>query len=380
MSTTISGNPGCCAIFQFPLVSTGTRSISNCTFDLIVVFGTIHNLSVTNTVFAHSNVGSGIIAPDDSYFNNNLSYGSDFVTASSIRDCYFLARTASNPHYTDTTNGTTATFTGCIWDQPNTTATAGDCVLVGGVTLTFLKCFQLMNADLASGPGVLVRYLGSSTGNFTAEHCLVIGDQIMAFEEGTSAAGFCPSLRSNILFWPSSSGIPSTQDLFDNQTGITDTLTVGGYNGMLNPRASGDTSLCAGVSKTTHGYVNADVSASGFPNASLGTGDFQADPQFVDTDYRNFVKWCNKIQGTANTLAAAMTYIQANPSQIPTMIQWVRAGYVPTNIAYQATSYPGDTSTTDANGTAWPGGAPGVGPMAYKAASTTGGAAALAAM
>jgi len=54
--------------------------------------------------------------------------------------------------------------------------------------------------------------------------------------------------------------------------------------------------------------------------------------------------------------------LAADPALIPSMLYWVRAGYVPTNAAYANATYPGDTDTTDANGNPLGGT---VGPMAW---------------
>ena len=101
-----------------------------------------------------------------------------------------------------------------------------------------------------------------------------------------------------------------------------------------------------------------------------GTGDLKnTNPQFLDTT-RTLATWGGTTAGGGTaTVAGAMAAIKANPSLVKQattgLLAWVRHGYCPTNSALKAASYSGDTSTADANGTAWPGSGPGIGAMAY---------------
>jgi len=132
----------------------------------------------------------------------------------------------------------------------------------------------------------------------------------------------------------------------------------------------------------TNTYVSGGIGCTTYPFAGNGyQAHFSAypaahdladqDPQLVDAT-RNIGTWYtvglgNTTTGTyAGDVAAAMTYCAGSPAaRIAALMAWVWAGFRPQNAALEAASYPGDTSTTDAAGNSWPGGAPGIGAMAY---------------
>ena len=74
---------------------------------------------------------------------------------------------------------------------------------------------------------------------------------------------------------------------------------------------------------------------------------------------------CAETEGTDGTDAGALAVLSSNPVLITSEIEWVRAGYAPTNVAYANATYPGDQLNTDANGNPLNGT---VSPMAYTGA------------
>ena len=126
----------------------------------------------------------------------------------------------------------------------------------------------------------------------------------------------------------------------------------------------------------TVAYNAFTTTAKGFPNAQFGTGDITGstsafDPMFLDKT-RCMGKWGQVVKsvsaGSDNGVSETLAYFAANlataSADIPAMMLWVRTGYQPTVNVY-ATSYPGDTSTVDANGNPWPGGMPGMGAVRW---------------
>ena len=205
---------------------------------------------------------------------------------------------------------------------------------------------------------VLFRQNVESSGTFVFEHCLLWGGMAGAYGAGmlmgypgAAYAGEVVSARSNLLFYPTAATDTYLLTESLDSTYTERAVTVAGYNGMYNPVAGTCKYNAGGGSASVNGYAGLQVSDAGaFPNSQLGDGDFVANPDFADTDYRDIIGWANRTQGQSDTWAATIAYLQANPSLVPSMIQWVRAGYVPTNSAYLHATYPGDTLTTDANG------------------------------
>lgn len=134
--------------------------------------------------------------------------------------------------------------------------------------------------------------------------------------------------------------------------------------------ASWNIKLTAAAGNT---YAHATNGYQGNFSADPGVHDLaDQNPQFVDST-RNIGTWYTVAQGQTTTgtytgdVAAAVVRLAANPSLIGLagtgLLYWVRAGFAPQNTNLKAASYPGDTSTVDANGNPWPGGAPGIGAM-----------------
>jgi PKD repeat protein len=116
------------------------------------------------------------------------------------------------------------------------------------------------------------------------------------------------------------------------------------------------------VAAVTNGTVYYSAMSTGTP----GVGDLaNVDPQFYDPT-RNLATWDSVVMGGPGTAAHAETLLQATPTLVKSsLLPWVRTGYAPTNAALKNASYPGDSSTADANGNAWPGGGPGIGAMGW---------------
>ena len=283
-----------------------------------------------------------------------------WFTYSSMQNCYFAPAVAG---YTSgiIKLAVNITVTGCIFDSPVIAQNAW--LRHNTFTLGAYKNIVLPNFNSTAGSGSLCFPL-SGTGATTAEHNLVFANLAVGalFDLYGSPIGSALSCQSNIAFWPSAG---TNYIIKENGTAVLDAVTKSDYNGSFSPTTG--TINAAGSSQNGVGYsaikvTAAGVAGAGGTNTQIGLHDFIANPNFTDTSYRNFVKWANVVQGQTATWAAAFAFIKANPGLITAMVQWVRAGYVPTNAAYANATYPGDTMTLDANGNALNGT---VGPMGY---------------
>jgi hypothetical protein len=343
------------------------RQIENNTFDTMFLFDHLTNVVVTGNVFAGGIARAN--APswaNDSYFNNNVvvipTSASINFPMYPIRDCYFLDTAASPGGFLLMAAGTSVT--GCVFEA---SGTGGNGFIIQPMgALTIKECFVLP-APNGKGSGYLI--YPAAHGPIIAEHNLVFGGtsygMIALGRGGAATVGEVASVQSNIIYGSSVSNYTLAISEFGGSSTYTlDAVTLAGYNGFNNP-STGPTQNGGTTNKNSRGYSTIAVSAGGsttFPNAQIGTGDFTANPGFVDPTYRSFAKWGAATQGANGTYAGALAVLSLNASLIPSMLAWVRAGYAPTNVAYANATYPGDTLTTDANGNPLNGT---VGPMAY---------------
>ena len=380
-SPTITFNSQVCGTFFSPgtIGATSVASITQCAFDSMVNLDGAIYTAITQCVFAGGmNNTSTVFWPTDAYFNYNLTVVAPGVTINMfgpVRDCYSVS-TTNISHWLCNFSGT---VTGCVFEQVAGSASDTYCVRpFTNDAVSVLKCFKLPGLV---GIGHMIQQSADGV-QITMEHCMTwnsgsgsaSGSGISLGAITPLSAGMVASCRANIMYATSS----SASYIIDESAGfpyVLDVVTVAGYNGFTNP-TSGTNKYNAGAhSASVVGYAFLEVTnttafavqGGGAGNTQIQSGfDFTADPGFFDST-RDIIAYANRIRGQANTWAAALAWFQANPWDLTGMIPWVRAGFTPTNIAYQAASYPGDTSTTDANGTAWSGGSPGVGPMSYVA-------------
>lgn len=391
-----NGITTCCATFQFSDASaSGTYLIQLNSFDLNtgIALAVANKLSVLDNVFGAwiSWPGGTTDWTSDSHFARNFIYTNIEPCAiyGPIKDCYLLDPTSTNPHYIQTGASVVAmSYSGLIVESFNSGAGgAGDIITPNAAasSTTLVKdCIVLPDATgLTSGK--LLSCLQGSNNVITCEHNTYYSKSgehgLIGLDEAASSyAGEIASCRGNLIWSATAAtGGYAVSDVGAG-TPAVDAVTIAGYNGFWNP----NTGTCLHNTSTSQsgvvGYTGIKVSGSGaFPNAQIGTGDLTGNPVFVDST-RNLKTW-GTTQGADGTVAGAVAKLASNPALIGQattgLLAWVRAGFAPTNVAFQAASYPGDTSTADAAGTAWPGGAPGIGAVAYTSGtpSASGGAA-----
>ncbi len=357
-------------LFSSGTIGSGSvASVDNCAFDLAVMTDSVTFTAFTNCVFAGGINKNGTSSfTTSAYFNNNVVSCSTTFNAGSMTNCYYYYTGAANAFMADLGN-TTVTITNCIFDSATGQLQAiFRPVLGGSVTFTGNIMLQIPSTTLAVGTLFYPGYLYSHTVN----HNLSLGHiPTTGFIElyGPLGPQTLTSCRSNIIW--ASAATSQVMAIIDLSTYHLDAVTVAGYNCFLNP-TSGTCKYNAGASSATVvGYSTVEVTnatafaaqGAGAGNTQLQTGfDMTADPQFTDTGLRNMAQWGAATQGTGGTAAQAIAVLLANTSLIPSLLTWVRAGYVPTNIALKNATYPGDPTTTDASGNPQNGT---IGPMGY---------------
>lgn len=385
---TFGGIAGSCAAFSFSANRTsGTRLIDLCSFDANVGNSAFRQCKVTNSYIAGLFFNSSSSSwPDDSYFNNvlfnwssSVSGGPPLTVYGSIKNVYLYNTASSNPHFMGQ-NVAAISYTGLIFEYSGTSAD-GDGInpMTGGGAVAVKNCIVLPSGSGAASCNLLST-TNAGTYAITCEHntaCakLVEGGFIHTDETASSFAGEVVSCRSNLI-WSPSAGSNNVILIGATGTGTpaVNAVTTAGYNALWNP----NTGTCFYNTSTSQsgvvGYLGIKISANTpYPNATIGTGDVDltsgGGSGFVDST-RNLATWGGTVTGGGTaTAAGALATIAANPALIGQsttgLLAWVRAGFRPTNAALKGTSYSGDTSTLDAAGNSWAGGAtPDIGAMA----------------
>lgn len=369
----------------FTIVTTGTYTIANNSFDLLTVLDhmTTGTMAITGNVFANSIIKANTPSwASDNCFAYNVIVLSAVINfqLGPIRDCYFLR---NNTNFSTFQTLANASVTGCVFEQTTGNSVGGICISLNANNVTVKKCFVLPAPGDSKALGSLVA--PAATTGLVCEHNLQWGGatygMIAGGRLGTSVAGGVASCQGNIVYYPSAAtnyGLAISE--FTDVGNILDFVTLAGHNGFRNPSSGtckyGGTS---GTAVSVVGYSTVCVTNStafaaettGAGNTQIQSGyDFTADPQFTDSA-RNAAKWNKVVDGGLNdnagtqTFAAALAALQANPSLTTGtngLISWVRAGFVPQNASYANTTYSGDALTTDANGNPLNGT---VGPMGY---------------
>lgn len=346
------------------------RTHDSVTYDKTLESST-DGMAYTNTVFGgdFTRPSAGLTMTMDHCAilkpNGNVS-----VCDGDVSNCYVCVINSGqdNAHYMTCGNPTTWNVTSCVFDGPLNAPTSdqGDCIsATGGSTLTarYNIAVPIQSGAYAGyACGDMIPSAGTSTTTITAEHNTIVGQlgEYAAFYYGEnySKVGIYAYVRSNIVAVP---------------TGSSDhTFIFGEFGG------SSQVDACYAANITNNGGYGLATGTSYGYNAAFSTGtpganDVYQNPSFVDPT-RNLPNWWlslgNTTTGTVlGDIQAAAAALNANPSLVASsLLPWVRAGYAPTNSAFKAASYSGDTSTTDAAGNAWPGSGPGIGAMGYVSA------------
>jgi len=366
IQTSVFGQVGGSWFNIFTAPTSETKEILRCGFDRQVTLDGTQNLTIAGNVFA------GDIGQDNTtawtsaaQFNNNFIARAPNTPVEGINfgpfhDCYCLF-TSANPGSTwVNTVSTGVTISGIIFD-----ALSGDGSLAVnsfGGAISVLNSLILQTPGAATSTGIY-----ATNGELTIEHCLQVGyggyssfpGFISLGSQAPASAGQVVSCRSNIIWSSTATSQVMAITESGSSTYTLDAVTVAGYNAFHNPTSGTNKYNAGGGSASVVGYSGLEVTnatafaaeGGGAGNTQIKSGfDFTADPVFADSTLRNFVSWANVVGGQSATYAAAIAYLLAKPSLLPSMLTWVRYGYSPTNAAFLNTTYAGDTQTTDANG------------------------------
>ncbi len=363
--------------------TTGVRVVARNFFDQgIYADGKVCTFSnnVIATTAAPSQIFFSVSSnwPDSTYMAGNLIVRTDDGNTATLiygsqQDTYLVMNHTGDVHGMSIAGGfSTIVIKGFIAENTTSGGFGGmiftDSGIIAPCAISITNSLLLPNPD-GDGNELVANLNQSVNAVLTAEHNTVCGvnGQGGAFQVGESGqssfAGTIASARANLCWSPT---------VTTNTFVIDDNATTKATNALVSPGAgynafwNGTTGSC-----TVNGSGTTPVGYDGFviTNGSLDTTHdvtISSDP-FVDRT-RNLVSWGTHKGVGSSSVANVLTYL-ANPANgaLDTLLadlrSWVRAGFVPTASSLRATSYAGDTSTADADGNSWTGGAPGIGAM-----------------
>jgi hypothetical protein len=316
---------------------TSSPVINRCTFDTQFRATGIKGATISNCLFREGHYWPHANATGTTMENCLVVYdsgnGSGYVVAPpTVDSCYFALTDSNNPHFVSLPGVSGLSITDCVFEATGSAENGDILNCTNSAAGTISGCIVLPNADGKSS-GKLLGTLNCTGLAFTLTHntanCLDCeGGLVHLGESGSTYAGMIATFKSN-LAWSATE--PAVQCLLIDDVDVTpgeDAVTPANcdYNATWNGTTGSN-----GV-----GYDGLNLTAA------IGAHDVAGNPAFVDAT-RNALKWA-AYKGQAETLAAAMTLIQADPALIASdLIPWVRAGFAPTAAAYNGTAHDGNT-------------------------------------
>ena len=325
--------------------TTGTRTMNGCVFDKICNLYAPKDFSFGNTTgnfFGAGFVSNGSVIAKWATFTNNFAYNlagvTNYIQGDFTNNYVTEDPTITNPHaVVFDRGGYDILIDGNIVEYFGSDAT-GDCFLMGNATgaalpggsshATLTHNLILPNGGNTGDTGTLMTLWGASNMTITCDHNTYFtkGQQGIAFAEGYNGyAGMVLSCRSNLAYGMSG----------EAGTGRIVGSNYNGATGVSDYASSTIVNFNAGYNLSTH------YSGLTFSSGSAGANDITANPNFVDST-RNIATWYYGPGGGTNlgtyalNSAAAVALIQATPSlTASSLMPWVKAGYAPTNAAYQ---------------------------------------------
>jgi hypothetical protein len=341
-------------------ISAGTRVMRECSFDQTVAFYSGTGWTIEDNYF-----GDGISTTASVYgvpFKNNLvrcDTTSSTSTYAAWDNCYLVNQSSDNPHVLSPDTDLAAfTISNIIIECPESDG-KGDMIMHSSDSAANPLTVQnsiLLPTLAGRAPGGFVSYLGSATCRIKVNHNTIVttgtGETGVNFGETyAGTAGMIAELQSNIFWTPvgQTAGVKVARknaglavqdiadpDYFDYNWGWN--LATGNHgrgchswsfvNDMWNVGAPSD--------PATNNAADAGVDDNG------GNGN----PGFVDST-RNIATWAQTFHATDGTVDAALAIIAAHPTEIAKestgLIEWVRAGFAPTNIAFKDAGHDGVT-------------------------------------
>lgn len=329
MKNTVGSSCGYTTTPSGAITGAGIRSMTFCVWDKSFNFYAATGWTIDDNMFQGNPDFTGNAAAS---FNRNMylipqADGGDWSTLGPITDMYVLRIGNPTNQHGVTTGAVPSLFKGLIFDAPDMTNGAGDCLTIATdpgspVTLTFRQIIVLSRSG-GGGVGTLVSNLVNSNVSYSIEHCTYDADQGIYFETA-GFAGQCTSIKSNLAF----SVTATTALIISGEPGTTTDVVASinvRNNGVQNPAS-------------TDGYSNNLTFSSGTP----GAGDVNGNPAFVDST-RTLKTWDTSLGGAGTVANAIAELIKINDASgynarynCIDLLNYLREGMRPTNAAFRA--------------------------------------------
>lgn len=315
--------------------TTGTRLIDGSVFDTQVRFYSTAGLTVTNSLFNQfwDFTGTTVTLIDGNLIQMNDAnpVSADF----SVSNNYFLKNGAIvNPHYLSLSGNASATVSGNVFEMPDGSNGAGDCILLVN-TATTVSHTITHNIALPNGSGgdsgsptsllggVNVTLAAFEHNTYYAAQGLNIG------ETYAGRANVILSAKNNIAWHnTANTGYKVRYDPGTSIPGFTDYVT------SANANNNGGFNLQAG--SNAKGYDN-----MAFSSGSPGANDVvNVDPQFVNSS-TGIKAWDASLGGPGTTANALAQLKLRNLSgynsayTIAALLTKIKADMAPRNVAYK---------------------------------------------
>lgn len=307
-----------------------TRSIVGCAFDKTLDIFTIQGWTITNTYFADGFTGTASAGTTWTLFEDNFirkTAQGPQTGFGDVTDCFFYKESVNNPHFVQPATSIGLTVSGCIFEHGGTHIN-GDCVLIPSPTVarTYAITGNIVLPNTAGDTsGTLFSALGNANATFSANHntyfCNSTGTSASIAETYTGHTGMLTSFQSN-LAWSDTANEAEILNDSGTDDAVNDYITDLGYNGVWNGAAT---------------LYAMDV-ANDVAN-DLTANDVSGDPQFVD-ETRDLASWDASLGG-GGTASESLARLVADPYLIDDLVTWVKAGFVPTNVAFDGTAHDG---------------------------------------
>lgn len=314
--------------FGVQLIGKGQLNVTACSFDKLPWLELVKD--IRSTVFYGGVFYNGYAGAPHQAWSDNLVLISDpangyfKATSATYRRTYFICSAKTdNPHVSGSYGD--AVFEQCLWDVPICEGAIDDAMMMlwtkSNVTIT--RCLSLPRLG-GKNPqcGVSLGFIGGGAGSSVKySHNTIALGQVAGINSDRGHGGvenIIAELKNNIFY---------------TLEGVKDPGVV------LNTDVP---NVLSGANADYNALFRSDYGPVKFIKGQPGANDVKADPKFVDPT-RCLIQFYRSQSGRqADTvekdLTSALEWIRVNPSRMPEMIDWVFAGYVPTNPALKAAS------------------------------------------
>jgi len=332
MKNTVGASCGYSTTPTGAITGGGIRSMTFCVWDKSFNFYAATGWTIDDNIFQGNPDFTGSAGAS---FNRNIyliaqGETGDWSTLGPITDMYVLRIGDPSNQHGLTTGAFPSQFKGIVFDAPDMTNGAGDCITIatdpgGAVAVTFRECSVLPRSG-GGGVGSLISNLVNVNVSYSVEHCTYNSADPAAgvYFETPGFAGQCTSVKGN-LAWSTTA---TSSYVIGAEVGTTTDVVASGnvtHNGKWNPAS-------------TDGYGDNLSFSSGTP----GANDVSGDPGFVDAA-RNIKTWDTSLGGAGTVANAIAELIKLNDASgynsaynLPALLTYIRAGFVPTTYAFKA--------------------------------------------